>query len=434
MRLEVGTFPVNEARFGPKTQWHEGLLEVNKQELLDLALKDGHIPSASIDIVAPGESVRIVNMQGLFEPKVKVSRPGMVYPGICGRPVTAVGQGRTHRLGNVAVMLCTDNQPLGPSTRTGQKRAELKGGSQENRGGFLDMSGPGNLAPFDALNLICLTLQTPEGEEEDSYLAIQSAVLRIADRLVGITVGLPPPELETFDLGATDPSLPGFVFIAHLASREWHVGPRSHCGTSVYGQTRLSAPWLLYPTEVMDGAVFMSSGRTTSWQLSNNLAVIDLARRHGKSCNFLGCIIQRTNWTTQAEKDMAAERAALLAKRLGAKGAIVTTDFRGQRFLETALTVRACERQGIKTVLLTGEEDNEEGAAPPLLVSFPEIETVVSTGTGGFEQSFPPVEEVVGAGNPDAHWFEEKAPVHGRYGLSYITDYYGFGYESAEDY
>lgn len=434
MRLEVGTFPVNEARFGPKTHWHEGLLEVNRQELLDLALKDGHIPSASIDIVRPGESVRIINMQGLFEPKVKVSGPGMIYPGICGRPVMAVGQGRTHRLGNAAVMLCADTQPLGPSSRTGLERREIRGESQENRGGFLDMSGPGNLPPFDALNLICVTLEMPEGEEEDRYLSIQSAVLRIVDRLAGVTVGLEPPELETFDLASTDPSLPGFVFIAHLASREWHVGPRSQCGTAVYGQTRLSAPWLLYPTEVMDGAIFMSSGRTTSWQLSNNLAVINLARRHGRSCNFLGCIIQRTNWTTQAEKDMAAERAALMAKRLGARGAIVTTDFRGQRFLETALTVRACERQGIKTVLLTGEEDNEEGAAPPLLVSFPEIDTVVSTGTGGFEQSFLAVEEVVGASHPEDHWFEGKPPVHGRYGLSYITDYYGFGHQSAEDY
>ena len=67
-----------------------------------------------------------------------------------------------------------------------------------------------------------------------------------------------------------------------------------------------------------------------------------------------------------------AQRAALLAKRLGASGAIVTTNYRGQRFLETALTVQALERAGVATVLLTEEEDNENGAAPPLLVSVPE--------------------------------------------------------------
>ena len=437
MRLEVGTFPVSEARFGQQTRWQEGLLEVNRQELLDLVLQGGHIPSASIDIARPGESVRIIKMQGLFEPKVKAAGPGVVYPGVCGRPVTAVGQGRTHRLGNAAVMLCVDTQPLKPSSRRWLPqtvREPRNGGSQTNRGGYLDMSGPGSLPPYDDLNLICVTLEVPGGKGEDRDVAVHSAVLRVVDRLAKATVGLDPPELEGFDFTSADPSLPGFVFIAHLASDEWQVGPRSQQGTAVYGQTRLSAPWLLYPTEMMDGALFMGSGRSTSWHLSNNLTVINLARRHGKRCNFLGCIIQRTNWTTQAEKDMAAERAALLAKRLGAQGAIVTTDFRGQRFLETALTVRACERQGIKTVLLTGEEDNEEGAAPPLLVSFPEICSVVSTGSGGFEHSFPAVEEVIGAAQPEDHWFEEKPPIHGRYNVSYITDYYGFGHQSSEDY
>ena len=439
MRLELGTFPVDEARFGSETCWHDGRLVVDRQELLDLALQGGNIPSASIDLVRPGESARIIKMQSLYEPKVKVAGPGMIYPGVCGRATTAVGQGRTHRLDHAAIALCMDTGPLGPSARrrsgqTAQGPRENASLARENRGGFLDMSGPGNLPPYDALNLVCVTLENPGGEEEDSHLAVQAAVLRIVDRLAQTTSGLEPPEMEVFDLTSIDPSLPGFVFITHLASNEWQVGPRSQRGTAVYGQTRLSAPWLLHPTEMMDGALFMSSGRSTCWHLSNNPTVVNLARRHGESCNFLGCIVQRTNWTTQGEKDMAAERAALLARSLGAQGAIVTTDFRGQRFLETALTVRACQRQGIETVLLTGEEDNEEGAAPPLLVSFPEVRSVVSTGTGGFEQSFPAVEEVVGAGHPEDHWFEEKPPVHGRYGVSYITDYYGFGYQSCEDY
>ena len=439
MRLELGTFPVDEVRFESETRWRDGRLEIDRQELLELALQGGDIPSASIDLVRPGESVRIVNMQNLYESKVKVSGPGMFFPGVCGRPASAVGQGRTHRLGQIAVALCTNTGPLGPSARhhskqTAREPSASAGVARENRGGFLDMSGPGNIPPYDELNLVCVTLENPRGEEEDCHLAVQAAVLRIVDRLAQTTSELEPPELEVFDLTSTDPSLPGFVFITHLASNEWQVGPRSQRGTAVYGQTRLSAPWLLYPTEMMDGALFMGAGRSTCWHLSNNPTVVNLARRHGDSCNFLGCIVQRTNWTTQGEKDMAAERAALLAKSLGAQGAIVTTDFRGQRFLETALTVRACEREGIKTVLLTGEEDNEEGAAPPLLVSFAEIRSVVSTGTGGFEQSFPAVEEVVGASHPEDHWFEEKPPVHGRYGVSYITDYYGSGYHSCEDY
>ena len=67
----------------------------------------------------------------------------------------------------------------------------------------------------------------------------------------------------------------------------------------------------------------------------------------------------------------------------------MTTDIRGQRFVETILGIRACEQAGISTVLLTQEEDNEDGTAPPLLISAPEVVSVVSTGTGGQEQQFP---------------------------------------------
>ena len=51
------------------------------------------------------------------------------------------------------------------------------------------------------------------------------------DRLAQTTSELEPPELEVFDLTSTDPSLPRFVFITHLASNEWQVGPRSQRGT-----------------------------------------------------------------------------------------------------------------------------------------------------------------------------------------------------------
>ena len=119
----------------------------------------------------------------------------MFYPGVCGRPATAVGQGRTHRLGQIAVALCTDAGSLGPSARqrskqTAQEPSASAGVARENRGGFLDMSGPGNIPPYDELNLVCVTLENPRGEEEDCHLAVQAAVLRIVDRLAQTTSGV----------------------------------------------------------------------------------------------------------------------------------------------------------------------------------------------------------------------------------------------------
>jgi len=129
-----------------------------------------------------------------------------------------------------------------------------------------------------------------------------------------------------------------------------------------------------------------------------------------------------------------ASRTAVLASMLGAQGAIVTPTLRGQRFVETILVVQACEQAGIKTVLITEEEDSEDGTAPPLLVTTPEVVAVVSTGTGSADGPFPAVDKVIGAGELDEAWYEEQEPVHGRYGTSYLNDVWGFGKQGCVEY
>ena len=444
MKLELGTFPVSEVAFTSETRLVGSRLELDRSELVDLAMSEAGVSEASVDVARPGERARVINFVDLLELKAKACGQGVVYPGVFGRPTTAVGSGRTFRLRGVALMICLD----GPDS---PDRVIKRADSEKSRNGltgksairppgrFIDMSGPGMLPPYDELSLVCLTMRHEQGlESEEVQTAVYSAALRVAERLAKTMTSLTPADTEEFDFEGDHPSLPGIVFVPHLASAEWQApsGARTVLGPSIFGQTRLSAPWHLYPTEMMDGAVFgtYGHGRPETWQLSNNPIVMDLSRRHGKTLKFLGGIIQRTNWTLQSEKELMAQRAALLAKRLGASGAIVTTNYRGQRFLETALTVQALERIGISTVLLTEEEDNENGAAPPLLVSVPEMASVVSTGTGELGHSFPQVERVLGAIAPESSWYAPQPPVHGRYGVSYVPDYYGFGFRSLEDY
>ena len=444
MRLELGTFPVSDVVFAGETRLAETRLEIDREELADLARSEPGVCRAIIDIALPDERARVINFVDLLELKVKVRGPGAVYPGVFGRLATAVGSGTTFRLDGVALMICLDGSNLPDQRRNGSRSGQPRQGRASDStartpGRFIDMSGPGKLPPYDELSLICLTLQIepglgPEGLQTAAY----SAALQVVDRLANTMATLTAPNTERFNFEDRHSSLPGTVFVPHLASAEWQAasGARSVLGPSVYGQTRLSAPWHLYPTEVIDGAIFgtYGFGRPETWHLSNNPMVMELCQRHGKTIEFLGCIVQRTNWTLQSEKELMAQRAALLAKRLGASGAIVTTNYRGQRFLETALTVQALERVGIATVLLTEEEDNENGAAPPLLVSVPEMASVVSAGTGELDHAFPPVERVLGAMTPDTFWYDEQPPVHGRYGVAYVPDYYGLGYRSLEDY
>ena len=424
--LEVGTFPVRDMVFGSRTRWHDGILEVDRNELLALVLEDTHIRHAALDIVRPGDPVRVINYTDIVEPKVKVDGPGIVYPGICGRPTTMVGQGRTHRLGGCAVVECVDASGLYGGERIGPMRKQT--GSPDP---FFDMSGPNAVTPYTSLVNLCLAMEAPAGlNAEDRHRILHSATLRISDRLAQAVAQLEPPETEVFDLTPRK-DLPGAVFIPHLSSQEWDIGARSSLGMAVYGQTRLSAPWLLDGTEMLDGAV----SQRHSWILANNPVVLDMCRRHGTSFNFKGCIIQRSNWTMQAEKEMAAERAAHLAAMIGAEAAITTTDVRGQRFVETVLTLQACERVGIKTVLLSEEEDPEDGTAPPLLVAPPEVVSVVSLGTGAVPDTFPTMKHVVGAvSEAPERWYQEQPPIPGRYGAFHAQDIFGHGKQSMADF
>src|SRR5579884_1975582 len=68
---------------------------------------------------------------------------------------------------------------------------------------------------------------------------------------------------------------------------------------------------------------------------------------------------------------------------LGADGVLVTSDVGGNDFVEVALSVQACIQAGMKTVFMSTEESSEEGQKPPWLYPIPEVDAVVSLGSGG---------------------------------------------------
>ena len=68
MRLELGTFPVEEVRFGSATRWDDGLLEVNRAELEELIRSDSRITSVSVELACPGESTRITHVRDVIDP------------------------------------------------------------------------------------------------------------------------------------------------------------------------------------------------------------------------------------------------------------------------------------------------------------------------------------------------------------------------------
>ena len=425
MTLEIGTFPVTDVVVGGRTRWADGVLEIDTRELLDLVMDDPAVAGADIEVARPGESARIIRIRDIIEPKCKVEGPGVTYPGIAGRPVAIVGRGKTHCLGGMTIMPCSAMPERNADGTRWWAQSDVT---------FVDMSGPGAVTPFAGTVNLCITMEPTEGAyAEDWNRVLQTAMLKVNDRVARTTLGLHAPQTRTYDLDRRDGSLPTVVFVPVLASAEYRFGPRTSLGTGVYGIGRLTQPWLLEPTELLDGAVCGTYNENFTWPILETL-VPRLCAGHGIDFNFAGCIVVRSNWEAQAEKELMADRAARLALAVGAQGAIVTTNVRGQRFVETILTVQALERAGVKTILMTEEEDNEDGTAPPLLVPAPEVVAVVSTGTGGVDLTFPGVDRVIGVRQPAPHWYAERPPIHGRYGVSHLHDYYGAGRQGCLDF
>ena len=99
----------------------------------------------------------------------------------------------------------------------------------------------------------------------------------------------------------------------------------------------------------------------------------ELLDADGVRLRFAGLVACRGYNQSAKDKERAAMLAAKLARELGADGAIVTTDAGGNSHTDTMLTVRACERAGIRTVAIVAEMGG-------LTDHVPEADAIVSVG------------------------------------------------------
>ena len=73
MRLELHRIFVKRLTFGDKTGISEGTLTINKKELLALISEDELLgKNLDVDVAMPGESVRIIPVKDVIEPRWKI--------------------------------------------------------------------------------------------------------------------------------------------------------------------------------------------------------------------------------------------------------------------------------------------------------------------------------------------------------------------------
>lgn len=388
MQLTLAEFPVEQLRFGAVSRYRDGVLDVDAENLLRSIRQDPRIASARLEIVNPGEAVRVTGIRDVIEPRFKFAGGGQVFPGVIG-PVATVGGGVTHRLSGMAVLA------------TAAYEGTIRAGTGVQRSAILDMSGAGAAASrFSRLRHLVLILEIRQGLGEwEAHQAIQSAAFQVACKLAETTKGLTAARSETFSTPDRRSGRPRVVLLQGCITQ----AQQPHSGVSYYGlPLRESLPTALHANELFDGAVTMNTTRgigyyPTTWDWQNHPLALALYRQQAAGkLDFAGAILERISYETHQAKEVVAHSAARLAQSLGADAVLLTWLGSGNAFVEMMLTIRACERLGIKAVLVTYEYGGKEGVDSPLLFYAAEADAVVSTGSRDRWIALPAAEKIVG--------------------------------------
>ena len=386
MRLELGKIYIKDIQFGDHTKVENGILYVNKEELLNEVSGDDKIKSINFDLAKPGEETRIIPVKDVIEPRVKVHGKGGIFPGFINK-VDTVGYGRTHVLKGTAVV--TTGKIVG---------------FQE---GIIDMSGEGaKYTPFSKTNNLVIICEPKEGVlQHEHEEAVRIIGFKAAAYLGKAGKNVEPDEVKVYEtLPILEqvkkyPELPKVVYVYMLQTQGLLHD------TYVYGvDAKKIIPTFLYPTEVFDGAIVSGNcvsacDKNPTYVHLNHPIIEDLYERHGKDFNFLGCIITNEN-VYLADKQRSSDMTAKLVEFLGADAVIISEEGFGNPDADLVMNCNKITDKGIKTVLVTDEYAGRDGSSQSLADSTPKGDAVVTGGNANEVITLPPMKKVIG--HPEA--------------------------------
>ena len=396
--LDVGSFDVSDVRAGAETAFSDGVLTVNIEELEELLSADPDLAAVSVEIIRPGESVRVINGIDAVEPRIKVDPPGTDFSGLLTVP-RLVGTGTTHALKGVAVV---------------ETALPVPGEPRYWREAVFDMAGSAaGYSPLSELINVVISCEpttellasedrptnvfegTPEAVEYNK--AVRLAGLKAARYLAETTLGQTPDQVDTYDLAPSPVNgLPAVVYLYQLAIPFLH-GEIAPGAGAIGGAAHLPTP--IHPNEVLDGALVcgwnaIACMRELTYTVQNHAIIEDLYSRHGQDIDFRGVVLF-TNGDTRAAKERLANHAANLAIMMGAEGALINYAGGGHPAVDAMMICRNLERRGVTTTMLSMEMAANPGESG--FVHFvQEADAIVSTGNYEETVVFEPVERVIG--------------------------------------
>lgn len=374
-RLQIDYIRVKKVQFGKKTELSEGVLTVNKEELINQA-KSELFGSLDIKLAVPGESCRILGIHDVMQPRCKADAPETSYPGIWGK-LAPMGEGRTVALKGVVV------------SDIYYAKCNIKY--------YLDMGGEcAKYSNFSRHYHIILDATPAEGVSDASYAeALKYASLSINVYLAKLAIAVKPDESEVYELGpaglgADGKPLPKVAYlVTHMASHDaWNF--------LVYGQSALGfLPTILQPTEVLDGAMVWRYWEP-NYYLQNEVYIKELMKRHGKDIEFVGFVMDNNVMKIDGKDAMSMMAATLCKETLKADCVIVNKSGMGHCQLDSALAFNWAEKMGMTCVMNLSAVSNDK-PGDMLVISDPKIDAVINSGRN-YDLHHPRVERVIGEG------------------------------------
>jgi len=380
MELELRKFHIKNIEFGEKTEVVNNILSINKEEVINFLQEDTRIKCVEIDLARPGESIRIIPVKDVIEPRAKLE--GETFPGIAGK-MGEVGVGVTYALKGCAVVT------TGPIV-----------GFQE---GIIDMQGPlTEYTPFAHLNNIVIHINQKQGiEPHEHEELVRKSGIKAAHFIAQQVINCCHDEVEKVKWESIQekiklyPDLPKVVYVYQCMSQGLLHD------TYFYGKdSKKILPTIVSPLEIIDGALVSGNcvspgSKTTTYHHQNNAVITECFNRHGKDINFLGIVLNPL-MTTLEDKYRNSTLTVSLVEMLGADGVIQSQEGFGNPTTDLMMICERLENKGIKTVLISNEDAGVDGKSEPLPDGTLKADAIISTGNSNAMISLPPMDKVIG--------------------------------------
>ncbi len=342
--LKIATFAVDEVVEGTQTGWSDRRLTVSLPQLA-VGAGEPALAEATVEVVRPGDHVRISNVLDVVLPDIRVGE-------------------RLHRLGGVAVLTVCDWIAAGYSD------------AEELPVSLIDMAGPAaERSPWGAtVNIVLRCLPAIGADVADVDAAIRREAWRVSRELAPVIEGEEASEVISISTSSGDAPLPRTALILQVASEGPLVDTFWDGEPLRIFEPRLASAAAVLSGSLTNGAYDWPGVRNVTAVYQDNALIRELNAADGSTVRFAGVILAPGYLDGATQKRLAAEASASLASELQADAAIVTTFSSGNSHTDTMLTVQECERRGIRTVALVCETNGG------LTDHVPEATSLISTG------------------------------------------------------